>query len=197
MLTLVASLNERSKWDGALGLWECHCGKRKKLAIKRVRKGDIQSCGCLRWKHNMSKSPEHLCWKQMRIRCNSKTAPNYKDYGGRGIKVCERWDSFANFFADMGPRPSPQHSIDRRDNNGDYDPGNCRWEMPAIQTTNRRNSLVFYIEGRKFESVMEAARTFNVTTQTIRDWTLGSHHHPYSYPPKAGCFAVKKYKTAV
>lgn len=77
-------------------------------------------------------------WQGMRQRCNNKKTNNYQHYGGRGIKVCERWDSFANFLADMGERPSPRHTLDRIDNDGDYEPDNCKWSTRVEQISNRR-----------------------------------------------------------
>lgn len=88
-----------------------------------------------RYKHGHAKrpqkggwSPEYRAWVGMHARCYNRNVKNYKKYGGRGIKVCERWDDFAAFLADMGPRPSARHSIDRfPDNDGDYESDNCRW----------------------------------------------------------------------
>jgi hypothetical protein len=75
----------------------------------------------------------------MKTRCYNEKAPKYPNYGGRGIKVCDRWlHSFENFLADMGPKPGPEYSIDRKENDGDYEPGNCRWATPTQQAQNRR-----------------------------------------------------------
>lgn len=91
-------------------------------------------------KHGMSKSPEFTAWVNLRARCEKVNHPSYKDYGGRGIEVCERWQKFENFFEDMGLRPSNEHSLDRTDNNGNYEPNNCRWATKKQQQANRRFS---------------------------------------------------------
>lgn len=83
--------------------------------------------------------PEYWVWVSMRSRCNCPTSKVYKHYGGRGIKVCQRWDSFENFFKDMGPRLSKEYSLDRIDNNGNYEPSNCRWATQTTQILNRRD----------------------------------------------------------
>ena len=105
--------------------------------------------------------PEYAAWKNMIRRCGSEPeSENYKDYGGRGIRVCERWsgvDGYINFLQDMGQRPSPKHSIDRRDNNGNYEPENCRWTDTFHQTRNKRNNRMFTMNGK---------------TQCLKDWSV-------------------------
>jgi hypothetical protein len=88
--------------------------------------------------HGMTGTPEHRAWLDMRKRCVNPRNKKFKHYGGRGIRVCERWDSFANFYADLGPRPSPLHSLDRIDNDGNYESGNCRWATRSEQRRNQR-----------------------------------------------------------
>lgn len=84
---------------------------------------------------------EWRVWQAMKRRCYNPRAQNYKYYGGRGITVCERWrDSFAAFSEDMGPRPTPKHTIDRKDNDGNYEPENCKWSTPIEQRANRRDT---------------------------------------------------------
>ncbi len=97
-----------------------------------------------------SRTAEYRAWEHMKNRCYRPTVPGYKNYGGRGIRVCDRWlgeDGAANFLADMGPRPSAKHSVDRIDNDGDYTPENCRWATRAEQSRNRRRNVMLTHDG--------------------------------------------------
>lgn len=136
-----ASRNE-SYWN-----CRCECGKETIGAGTAIRSGHKKSCGCLltkkgnenRIKHGYAKTSEYQTWRNMRSRCKNPKTINYKYYGARGIEVCKRWmDSFENFLADMGNKPSAAHSIERRDNDGNYEPDNCDWILMAEQATNKR-----------------------------------------------------------
>lgn len=93
--------------------------------------------------------PEYWVWAAMLQRCGNEKNPGFKDYGARGIKVCESWRSYGKFIADIGPRPSAKHSIDRIDNNGNYEPSNCRWIDSKTQNRNKRSNTVLEFNGER------------------------------------------------
>jgi hypothetical protein len=132
--------------------FRCDCGVEKETPISNVRSGNTRSCGCFireTRKKNLSplatlthgqsrpRSPTYRVWAGMIGRCLIPTDSSFKDYGGRGITVCDRWRRFEDFLADMGERPAGR-SIDRINNDGDYEPGNCRWATPTEQRLNQR-----------------------------------------------------------
>lgn len=134
----------------------CSCGKEKIIAGTSLKQGLSQSCGCLRSErtssakttHGKSRSPEWKVWNGMIRRCHTETHTCFYKYGERGISVCERWrKSFANFLADMGERPSAKHQIERKENNGNYEPGNCIWATAKVQARNRRSTVFLTHDG--------------------------------------------------
>ena len=139
----------------------CECGATAVVDGGHLRSGHTQSCGCrlmeimfARATHGQTSKlrdkplPEYAVWKGIICRCCYSYLDVYQRYGGRGIKVCSRWrHSFDAFLSDMGPRPSSKHSIDRINNNGNYEPSNCRWASASEQSRNKRNSLIVEWDG--------------------------------------------------
>lgn len=146
-------------------MWECECdcGQIAIVAGGHLTTGHTESCGCLAHElhqqragliatygnttHGLSHTPEYTSWKAMEHRCQNPLASHFGLYGGRGIKVCERWSKFEHFLEDMGKRPTPQHSLDRINPDGHYEPGNCRWASKKEQSYNRRDNAVFTAHG--------------------------------------------------
>ncbi len=151
------------------GFWlcQCQCGTKREVNKKNIKAKLSRSCGkCVaqdtfatrqkdmakkRIKHGGSGTPEYAAWAHMKDRCTNPNSNAWDDYGGRGIKVCEQWsgsDGFAQFIIDMGPRPSPEHSLDRKDNEGDYTPDNCCWATREEQQRHKRTSKMIEHNGR-------------------------------------------------
>lgn len=127
------------------GYWNsiCDCGNMTTSSGTHLLRGIAQSFGCLQkdavTSHGLSRSPEYRAWYALKSRCLNKNTPQYVHYGAKGITICDKWvNSFAQFFEDMGKRPSPKHSLDRIDVNGNYSHANCRWATATVQCHNKR-----------------------------------------------------------
>jgi hypothetical protein len=156
-------------------MWRCRCdcGSEFSASTAILKKGHKRSCGCLSaesrkdraTKHGLHGTRTYVSWISMVNRCTNSKLAIYKRYGGRGITVCDRWREFENFLADMGERPEGM-SLDRIDNNGNYDPGNCRWANDRQQSENRRSTRWIEHDGMRL-SVSEWARRLGVNRATL------------------------------
>lgn len=124
----------------AMWLCRCACGTERPVLAMHLSRGRTKSCGCTAGTHRLTKSSEYRIWAQMIGRCTKPKVNRYRDYGGRGISVCQRWRTFINFYTDLGPRPSMRYTLDRQDMNGNYEPGNVRWATAAEQMQNQRRT---------------------------------------------------------
>lgn len=135
-----------SKHKKRFGIFKCHCGAEFKTTFSSIKSGNAKSCGCLNINkikqrmttHGLSKHRLFSVWKDMMQRCNNKNSDAFVNYGGRGITVCERWENVENFIKDMYPTFKEGLTLDRRDNDGSYEPSNCRWVTQTIQARNKR-----------------------------------------------------------
>jgi len=191
-------------------MWQClcDCGNETLASPTALRDGIKRSCGCLRSEnmrklattHGLSHTHElYSMWCGMKTRCSNPNFEAYPNYGGRGIRVCERWLNFQNFIEDMHPRPSKDHSIDRIDNDGDYCPENCRWSLWKEQMNNSRNNTILTVCGisrtlTQWASIMSInygmlqTRVFNGWPPELAIFT--------PVLPKGGKF-MKKYKESL
>lgn len=161
-------------------LCRCDCGTERLVQKGNLIRGRSRSCGCLQReelvarniKHGLAprgkKSSEFIAWRSMMQRCVNPKNHNFPNYGARGITVCAQWsENYANFLEDMGPKPSHVHSLERIDNNGNYEPGNCKWALPREQNRNRRNVHTILVEGNHV-TLKEACDYYGAYYPTVR-----------------------------
>jgi hypothetical protein len=159
-------------------LARCDCGTEVVVLGSNLRAGTTRSCGCLQAEIMASRAlhgharadkrtTEYRTWLSMMTRCHNPNSDGYAKYGAAGVTVCERWRvSFEAFLADMGRKPSPRHSIDRIDNARGYEPDNCRWATPSMQTENRRSTRFVIVNGERIP-LAEAARRCGLPLATV------------------------------
>jgi hypothetical protein len=185
-VSYVGSVNKRSHWNCL-----CECGNHIQAEGNNLIRGHTLSCGCVRSHKRLKnlrnelltvmrtvtwtvlptiktrvRTREYGIWNAMKTRCNNDKIIPFEYYGGRGIKVCERWESFDNFIADMGPAPSNKHSIDRIDTNGNYEPGNCKWSTVSEQAVNKRTNVFVEINGERL-TLSQAMKKYNMTRYEV------------------------------
>lgn len=165
----------------------CDCGAKVAVPLRRLRGGNTRSCGCLRrdessaratrqfTKHGEADSkkgaptPEYRAWRSMLQRCAARSGEHWRLYGSRGIAVCAEWrESYEAFLSHIGRRPSPNHSVDRIESNGNYEPGNVRWATPSEQVSNRRCNVMVTV-GAERVPLTVAARRAGLDRSTVRD----------------------------
>lgn len=159
--------------------FKCDCGKIIIRDIYDLTHRTTKSCGCLKHENDVRRLFKHghgrimngayRIWMGMNNRCNCKTNKHYKNYGGRGIEVCEKWsghNGFSNFLSDMGERPSKNHTIERIDNNGNYETFNCKWALQCEQTRNRRTSVIIEINGES-KCLIDWAKFYKIDKSTV------------------------------
>lgn len=150
----------KSRW-----LCQCDCGKMSVVNGSSLTTGNSKSCGCVNRlnmakknkTHGLSGTDHYRRWQGMLNRCGNENSASYKNYGGRGITVCERWLTYTNFISDMGYPPTSLHSLERINNNADYQPSNCKWATRSEQSKNKRSNRII---------------SFNGITKTLKEWAL-------------------------
>lgn len=161
--------------------WKCHCdcGTLATVRAGHLRSGNTQACGCLgverhkaageanRTHGHSQRTRTYTVWVSMKARCYNRDHNRYHRYGGRGIRVCDRWvGSFENFLSDMGECPAGMQ-IDRKDNDGDYEPGNCQWSTAGEQANNRSTNRIVVYQDRSM-TLAEASREYAVPYETLK-----------------------------
>lgn len=167
---MLTPLRIAGKKKGGLLIYEClcECGNKKNIGSRYLTNGGTVSCGCKRAKSlRMSKSITYKSWIGAKQRCTNPKNHNYDNYGGRGIKMCDRWmNSFVAFLNDMGERPSREYTLDRIDVNGNYELSNCRWAARKIQSNNRRDNVFLDVNGKRL-TVSEFSVQYGINRSNV------------------------------
>lgn len=191
--------NRTSYW-----LCKCICGKQKRVRSSHLKSGHIRSCGCLgaeqasarshvlhkaNTKTGLSHTPTYQSWCNMKQRCENSNSRFFSYYGGRGIKICDRWQTFENFFLDMGVKPEGK-TLDRIDTNGHYEPSNCRWATKKEQQNNRRGNRYISINGITM-TISEAADKYAISWKLLEGrieagWPIEKAILPQKHHDKSG-----------
>lgn len=173
--TVISVAPSRDSSGGLVYTCRCSCGVSRAVRGCKLTAGCSKSCGCLRkamaserfTSHRMSRHQVYKAWAEMVARCHNASSSNFPNYGARGISVCPEWrNSFENFYECMGPRPEEGYSVEREDNDGNYEPGNCRWATKREQANNRRSNRLITAGGIT-KSIAEWARDLGIKPQTI------------------------------
>lgn len=178
-LVTVRIVGTREYKSGSANIWlcACDCGGTKDVVASNLTKGITNSCGCLHrellsarnTRHGLAGTQLYSVWSMMLQRCNNPKNKGFKDWGGRGIRVCDEWSDFAVFHADMSPGYKQGLTIERTDNDGPYCKANCVWATRAVQGSNKRSTVRFVL-GSETLCLEEAARRLGVASSAIRYW---------------------------
>ena len=174
-LTVLRQSDERTLKGMVRWVCRCDCGNETVVTGTELRRRAVTSCGCFARDGVIARNiargdpwfPKDVrsIWSNMIARCDNPKHPSFHQYGGRGIVVCDRWrESYWHFYADIGPRPSPRHSLDRIDRDGNYEPGNVRWGTWADQSRNKVNNVLYEMDGR---------------SMILKDWAAELSLHEY------------------
>lgn len=185
---VVTGRSEKTSASGALWICNCDCGGKTVTTSLKLRKGHTSSCGCLRVRASQAlithghanKTLTYRSWKEMRQRCLNPKSDKWQWYGGRGVKICEQWSDYSVFLADMGERPAGM-TIDRIDNNGDYEPSNCQWATQLEQTRKQEKNVLTEETARQLKSdradgmtYQELGKKYGVSKTTAHRCNIGA-----------------------
>jgi len=174
---------------------ECCCGKIIKRKASVIAGGKTKSCGCSRLegvtKHKLSRSAEYYIWRGIKQRYNNTNSPRYVTYGKKGIKICKKWLNFEKFYEDMGPRPTPTHTIDRKNNNKGYCKSNCKWSTKKERANNRSTNIILEFEGKK-QTLKLWAEEVDISYSTIYSRYIAGYLPPELFNKRY--LLVKRYK---
>lgn len=173
MLSVIGKSSRTTTTKNMRWIFKCDCGATTDKSAGDARR--MRHCGCktvrsgrrTKFGFRMLDVPEYPVWRRMLRRCYNKNCFEYKNYGGRGIRVCDQWlINFKQFFQDMGSRPTPLHCIERLDNNGNYEPSNCAWSDRVSQNNNKRDNIVIELDGERM-TIAEWSRKIGVSLKTL------------------------------